>query len=139
MNKDDLKQWVIAGIVTVAILFWVGVSINAEQKTNSPKKASKKHHVFLSGDVVKISYADSDTPTFGAKEDAWDAMWEALNANDKIGMNKLIAAGRVALIESGTKGKILVVGFGSCKVRLLSGAYATEAVWVVKEAVQKRG
>lgn len=65
----------------------------------------------------------------------FDELTRLALANDKVGGQRLIDSGRVLVIQSGTKAKIIEMNFTSYRVRIMSGPYTGRDGWVVKEAV----
>lgn len=104
----------------------------SSSRTNSPGAATLE-----TGDIVVLRWADSNTNGFLAVDDeAWDQMFEAINAKDEIGLQALVLNGAVYNVRSGTKARILDIAFANYKVRLQDGPNAGIAGWVVREFVQ---
>ena len=90
------------------------------------------------GNDVILSYANSNTSGYLAvDDDAWDAMFEAINAKDTVGLMRLVRAGRVHVITAGTRARVLDSAFVSYKVRVMSGPSSGVAGWVPMEFVQR--
>jgi hypothetical protein len=74
--------------------------------------------------------------TFVAVDDAaWDAMWEALDADDTVGLTDLRLAGKVLLVPAGTHALVLDPAVTAIKVRVTEGPFAGKAGWAVREHV----
>ena len=90
------------------------------------------------GDVVKLVWKDNESVSIlgAVDETAYDEIDEAVAAKDQIGQRNLLLTGRVLLIESGTRARILDTGFGKRKVRILDGSYLGRTVWVPTETAR---
>ena len=108
---------------------------------SSPRPSSPRPSVQSrprAGNDVILRYANSNTSGYLAVDDAaWDAMFEAINAKDTVGMMQLVGAGRVHSITPGTRARVLDSGFASYKVRVMSGPSFGVAGWVPMEFVQQ--
>jgi hypothetical protein len=99
------------------------------------RPAAPRPPIFTVGDVGRLISPDGKRiPVARAEDDgAWDAMNEALLAQDEEGFVRLVASGRVLVVPSGTGARVLDVGFVSRKVRLLDGPQHGKAGWVAAE------
>ena len=66
----------------------------------------------------------------------FDELTKLAMANDMVGLQQLINSGRVLVVSSGTKAKIIETGFTAYRIRIMSGTHAGRDGWVVREAVQ---
>jgi hypothetical protein len=67
---------------------------------------------------------------------AWDAMREAIGAQDKYGLFELMVDGKVFAVDRGYRAKLLKRSFSADKVRITEGPQIGKAGWVVSEFVQ---
>lgn len=131
------KHVIIGLIALIAFLYVYFGGLSDSDSTSSPSSDRSRSHVATVGDTVVLKWSDSGTGGFLAVDDeAWDLMFEAMNAKDQAGLNQLLFSGRVRNVASGTKAKVLRTGFTSYKVRLMEGASAGVSGWVVREFVQ---
>ena len=138
-KKTSTVTWGCLIFLLLMIGFCI-VSINQEPPPSgatSPTESRPSTPTVSIGDDVILRWADADTGGYLAVDDAaWNAMFEAMNAKDNIGLMQLIEAGRVYVVQSGTSARILDTGFTSYKVRLMDGTSAGVAGWTVREFVQ---
>ena len=66
----------------------------------------------------------------------FDELTKLALANDTVGGQQMINSGRVLVVSSGTKAKIIETSFTAYRIRIMSGKYAGRDGWVVREAVQ---
>ena len=123
-------------LLVLMVGFWLYVAVRTP--LSPPTPATRQSTGATTGDDVILKWSDSDSSGYLAVDDAaWDAMFEAINANDEIGVMQLVGAGRVYVVQSGTSARVLDTGFTSYKVRLMDGPSAGVAGWVVREFVQR--
>ena len=80
----------------------------------------------------------SESTTYVATNNAaWDAMWEAIHADDYARLDRLVESGQVPLVRYGTRARILVVESVRHKVRLMDGPSAGVTGWVYMQEVQR--
>lgn len=58
-------------------------------------------------------------------------------AKDTGGARQMMLRGKLLLLKSGVKVRILDLAWTSYKIRILDGAHAGESGWVTHEAVQR--
>lgn len=132
------------------IFFFVGVyvELNSDDSqqstaaTYSPEVSSiesnKRAGTVSAGDAVVLKWSDSERAGHLAiDETAWDAMFEAINAKDTMGLTELVQSGQVHEVRSGTRAKVLFSGFTRHTVKLMDEPSAGVEGWVVREFVQR--
>jgi hypothetical protein len=60
-----------------------------------------------------------------------DEMNSAIGANDTMGLQQMVAAGKVLQVKNGTKVLVIDLTSDETRVRILEGEYAGQAVWVL--------
>ena len=75
----------------------------------------------------------------GARDEAsFDEMTSAQVAKDKLGELNLAAQGQAAILDRGTRVKVIDAKWAKVRVRVLSGTYFGDAFWVSADCVHKR-
>ena len=64
-------------------------------------------------------------------------MLDLARVGDSYGIRLLVQSGRIAVVESGTRVRVLDIGFFTHEVRNLEGRYEGARVWVLKELVRQ--
>ncbi len=73
---------------------------------------------------------------FVAVDDAaWDAMLKASRANDTEGILGMVLAGKLLVVPTNTKARVIEDAFTSAKVRILEGMHDGKSGWVSNEMV----
>jgi hypothetical protein len=87
------------------------------------------------GDEVTLNAPGVPGPLM-AEDDAWEPLHDALAARDQVGLDRLMASGKVFRVSNGTRAKLIKAGFVSRKVRILDGPHAGRAGWIESEFVR---
>lgn len=132
MKKSTLLHCL--SILTLSLFVLFAVGTGEEDTNNSSTNSIGNSNTNSIGDVVVLKH--SQAPSFLAVDsDAWDKMTEAIYAQDKTGIRKLMRRREVFLIKEDLKAKILDIGFTSYKIRITSGPHEGKAGWVYRELV----
>ena len=71
-----------------------------------------------------------------SSEGAYDELNRLITANDRLGINLLVASGRVRVAPDNTHVLILDSAIGRRRVRIVDGPYSGETGWIAYELVQ---
>lgn len=134
-----LKHWV-GLIVAILALGWGMVvflsstdeprqrptHVQAEQPEPPPiRKMEPERPTY--GEVGYV-WSGHGVVTLGVTEEAYDALIDAVSANDEYGAGELVLAGLVFVVDDNTKIRIIETSFlGAYKVRILSGEHEGRA------------
>ena len=90
------------------------------------------------GSVVTLKHDAVNAPLLAVDDAAWDKMMNALTANDRIGLKRLIRRRKVYPLHNDKKARILNAGLmgGSYKVRITKGPNRGVAGWVFRELIK---
>ena len=115
--------------------------------SRSPSRPSTSKPSSVSSEPARASTSDLLKPgdegritgdTFCAVDEAaWDEMQEIVIAKDTEGAQQMVRRGRLMLLNTGDKVKVLDLAWTSYKIRILDGTYAGESGWVVHESVRR--
>ncbi len=86
------------------------------------------------GSVVRL-YNGTASVLVGADENALGEMDKAIRAKDDYGRVQLVMIGRILLVDSGTRSRVLDIGFFTHEVRILEGKHQGRKGWVRKQFV----
>jgi len=67
---------------------------------------------------------------YGSIDDEWSSLTEAIQADDQVGVRKLIDSGQIWLLTKGDTVKVLDGAWTTMKVRFVDGKYAGKVCWV---------
>lgn len=90
------------------------------------------------GDTVFLASSDGKGIGGAATSEAFSALQKAFMANDDEGVQELVAAGEVIVIQSGTTARYLDFEIAGPRiVRLLDGQFAGRKVWLLGDYAHK--
>ncbi|MFO7172058.1 MAG: hypothetical protein DIU70_003685 [Bacillota bacterium] len=89
------------------------------------------------GEVVRLRSPSTGQVPVAVDEQAYEALLSASVANDLDGINELIIAGKVFIVESGTQVRVLDLGFTRSKVRITDGPHAGRVGWVATDWITR--
>jgi hypothetical protein len=87
------------------------------------------------GAILELYTTNGAIPV-GINKDALDQLEKAQMAQDEQGQVQLVASARILLVPSGTKARLLDLGFFRYEVRILEGRHQGRKGWVPREFVK---
>lgn len=105
---------------------------------SKPAQPQRRRRSFIpdEGSVVRL-YDKGRTVVVGTDKKALDEFGEAGRVGDDYGARLLVLSRRIVMVESGTRARVLDIGFFTHEVRILEGGYKGARVWVLKEFVSR--
>ncbi len=114
----------------VALGVWAASSCEGMQGQSSGRAA-------LAGDTAVLRVADGGNVAVCASEADLDRFTDLANAKDTAGISQMILAGRILLVPTGTRCKVIDPGLMVYEVRVSEGKHAGRAVFVTREHVAR--
>jgi hypothetical protein len=83
------------------------------------------------GQIGRLTFPDGKGEVgVATSEDNYDRQMQLLAANDREGWQEMVAKHQIMLVDSGTKCRIIDVGFSKDEVRILEGDFSGESGFV---------
>lgn len=135
-KKSDAWIWVIC-LASVAALGVIGSFLPGPSDRKSPPDPGPPVANKVGIGEKGVLRTDGPGGILVAIDDpTWDAMNQALAAQDKVGLLRLSDAGKIFVAPQGTPALVIDIGTFSRKVRILDGPHRDEAGWVAVEFVR---
>ena len=115
-----------------------GTEVAPPPATSTAKRAQQQPR-FLAfipdvGSVVRL-YNGTASVLIGTDDDALGEMDKATRVKDDHGRVQLVMGGKILLVASGTRARVLDIGFFTHEIRILEGKHQGRKGWVRKEFV----
>jgi hypothetical protein len=108
----------------------------AEPARPQRRRRPGTYYLPAEGSVVRL-YGKQPTVAVGTDQGALDEFGEAGRVRDDHRARLLVLSRRIVMVESGTRARVLDLGFSAHEVRILEGRHEGARVWVLKEFVRR--